>query len=367
MRQRTIYPTLQLTDACNKQCAPCLRSVNRKSFSLGYGHVETYLKDLDALSHDYKIGYQFITGGEPTIWQDGDKDIVDVLQSFDRETCVRGLVVPTNGRVFEKEETARSLLGRLAQAMTRGLILGVSIADYQENFDDQGCLALDNVLRVSRRLDMSLLTVIMVTLSVSDDTSVRLLRRYPSLVQRVSALAPLGRAAKMKGDCPSLSLRGKDKSSLGSFLPFFKSDVHAKLGISDSEFHERSNAEIMDRLSMFNNCGRSPFVDKRWHYCLPFIDDPDFDLCDIGELRRDTLNDFLARNSLVRSFKEKGILTTLHDHRGRLSKESAVKLEEMLSLDHSVSVAYRGCMICKELHDKGIAQELREKMSSISL
>ena len=151
MRQQRIFPALQLTDACNKQCAPCLRTANRKAFWLKYDQLRAYLKDIEVLSSKYTISYQFVTGGEPTIWRDGDRDIVDALQTLDQAPFVQSVVLPTNGKVMEDEEQARRLLSRLARVMTRSLVVGLSVAEYQENFDDRGCQALDNLLKIREK------------------------------------------------------------------------------------------------------------------------------------------------------------------------------------------------------------------------
>ena len=362
MKKQSIYPALQITDACNKQCAPCLRYANTKSYKLRYDQFLAYLGDLETLSQTYAIGYQFVTGGEPTIWRDDGKDIVDVVKAVDDLECVRAVVLPTNGKVFEDAERARELLSRLSGATLRKTIISISIADYQNNFDEHGCKAFDNFVSISKEVGLNAMPILLVTLSVKDDMGERVSAKYPKVGQRVSALAPLGGATSMKEKCPSLVLSGKDKSTLGSFLPYFKRDVVAKLGVSEKDFYTMPNAEVMDRLSLFNNCGRSPIIGERWHYCVPFIDNPHFDLCEIGEARKDTLANFLGQNPLVRSFREKGILTTVHQYRGRLSRESTERLDEMLNSPQGVSVAYRGCMICKELHDNGVAEELRESL-----
>ncbi|MBT3222425.1 MAG: hypothetical protein HN348_25410, partial [Proteobacteria bacterium] len=74
-----IFPALQLTDRCNKNCAACLRSPESTKHHLSYAEIEAYIEDLGRLSAAYRIAFQFTTGGEPTIWKDGDKTIVDVL------------------------------------------------------------------------------------------------------------------------------------------------------------------------------------------------------------------------------------------------------------------------------------------------
>jgi hypothetical protein len=53
-----------------------------------------------------------------------------------------------------------------------------------------------------------------------------------------------------------------------------------------------------------------------------------------------------------------GVITAAESYRHLLSRESREKLDFILGPDHQVSLAYRGCMICKEIADSGIWQEV---------
>lgn len=358
MNNEKINPAIQLTEACNKNCSACLRPPSAKAKKWSYQDFLAYLDDLQTITGTNEIAYQFVTGGEPTIWRDEGRDIVDVLAALSRVGIIKNLTMPTNGRVFENKEKGAKLLTKLSEETARMVIVGLSVAKFQTNLTEDGCVALSNLLELCEELSPKVFPVALVTLYVDDDASKRLSQKHQNLYQRVTALAPLGAAADQQDQCPSLSFVGNDKSPLGAFQPHLEADARKKLGLSGQQFVQTPNAELMDRLSHFNNCGRSPFVDEKWHYCLPLRDWRAFDLCRVGDMRPDTLNGFIDRTPLVQSFREDGLISTVNRLKGRLSQPARDQVEMMFGPDERVSVAYRGCMICKALHDRGVFEEL---------
>jgi hypothetical protein len=359
MRKRApLFPALQITSACNKRCKTCLRPSGEKPFCLSKPIFSQYLGDLRRLSNSYDIKYQFVTGGEPTLWRDGDQDIVDILIAC-RGLEFMGLVtMPTNGRRFEGRVFAREFVERLSARTASPSIVGISIASYQGNLTGAGCVALDNLLAASSQPGSQVIPIVLVTLSNKDDTFQTLDAIYPNVAKRVTALAPLGIARSAEADCPSLYLHHNDKSTLGSFLPHFQRDVMGKLRLSESDFFCIPNHELLDRLSLFNNCGCSPFIDQQWNYCLPFREDRRFQLGPIGAMTADALAQFFHRHPAIRAIRERGILSAVKSYKTRLSEASASKLDQLLSGAEPVSVAYRGCMLCKKLGDLGIIEEM---------
>ncbi len=363
MGVQSLYPALQITDACNKNCNACLRLPHSGTYNLRFDDVLAYQRDLRVLSSRYRIAYQFVTGGEPTIWRDRDKDVVDILGALDDLGFVGLLTMPTNGKALEDKGAAAALLRRISERTTTGVVVGISIAEYQNNLDENGSAALDNTLDLCKDPQIKIFPMALVTLSNDDSTSDRLRRLYPRLLQRVTALAPLGGGADHAQACPSLSLSGNDKSSLGSFLPHFQSDVMGKLRLTEDAFDEMPNAEVLDQLSLFCNCGRSPFITEKWHYCLPFKDDPEYDLCSLGQMREDTLGNFIQERPLLQDIRQYGVISTVRKYQDRLSSEMLEKLENEFGRHTQVSVAYRGCMICKRLKDLGVWGHIEKGIS----
>ncbi|MBT3218319.1 MAG: hypothetical protein HN348_04455, partial [Proteobacteria bacterium] len=309
--------------------------------------------DLGRLSAAYRIAFQFTTGGEPTIWRDGDQTIVDVLVALQRSGLITTLTMPTNGKVFEDIDFARNLVQSLSRRINGVVVFGVSIAKYQGNLTDEGCLALENLLTVCSEPEMRVVPIALVTLSRSDETSTELSKLHRRVFQRVTPLAPLGRASSMSEDCPQLSLAGNDKTGVGAYLPHFKKDVSGKLGLSDDDFEAIPNAELMNRLSFFNNCGRSFFVKKGWHYCLPFLENGRFEMGRIGGMTPETVAAFFEEAPMLREIREQGVIEAALHRRHELAGEGLERLDAVLNGETAVSVAYRGCMVCKQLAEAG--------------
>ncbi len=354
----SIYPALQLTDACNKRCRVCLRVPGEQMHHLDRDSFFHYLEDIDRVSNVYPIGFQFVTGGEPTIWKDNGMDVVDVLSALSKKEKIRSITVPTNGKILEKTDFAEAFLERISRSVNQTIIFGLSIAEYQENLIDGKCKALDHLLDQKDRPGNKIFPVTLVTLFKKDNTDKILKQNYPDVIQRVTPLAPLGAGENELAECPSLSLAGSDKTDLGAFFPYFMRDVTGRLNISENEFACMPNREIMNRLSLFAHCGRSPFIDKTWHYCLPFRENPAFDLAEVGKMKENTLDKFLAGKPFLQRIRKMGVLDAVETYRDRLSGSARKKLDHLFSPDHKVSVAYRGCMICKELATLGIWQEI---------
>ncbi len=355
----TLYPALQLTDACNKRCRGCLRVSGENSRSRDIKTILSYLKDIECLGGEYNIGFQFVTGGEPTIWKEGEKDVADILNLFSKKSVFKNITMPTNGKRFENSEVASDILGRISNSSQQPIIVGLSISNYQENFINSRSIALDNLLTESQTSGSKIVPVALVTLLKEDDMDQRLKQFYPEVIQRVTPLAPLGAGEAMMNLCPSLSLSGNDKKTLGDFLPYFRQDVMHKLKLNGTEFDSAPNAEIINQLSTFAHCGCSPFIDDKWHYCLPFREYPEYDLAPIGEMNHLTLKDYINRWPYLKYIRENGILATVEHFRSDLSSLTQAKLSNLYDPDIFLSVAYRGCMVCKALADIGVWEEVR--------
>ncbi len=360
-----LYPALQITNGCNKQCKGCLRSANSSAYHMSRTQFEKYLEDLRQLGESALLKYQFVTGGEPTIWNSGDMDIVDALISMFDLNLIETISMPSNGKVFEDINYTREFFKRLSSRISKKALVGISISEYQGNLSESGYIAMDNLLTVSREPGMQVTPIILVTMAVDDNVDKRLQKIYPGVPQRVVPLAPLGDAEGLEGLCRALSLTGNDKSTLGNYLPHYKKEVISKLGISESDFDIFPNSAIIDLFSLYIHGGDSPFVDDKWHYCLPYKDDPKFDLCNVGEMRSGTIPDFLEEIDILNCIRAEGILSAVDEHKDELSAETRDKLEYMLNTpDQKVSVAYRGCMVCKKMYDYGIIKELVDGNSS---
>lgn len=356
----SLFPALQVTGACNKDCTACLRPPELRRHRLSYEGFSAYLADLAVLARGRRLSYQFVTGGEPTIWRDGERDVTDLLAELTAIDAIGTIAMPTNGKLFEDRATARDFIARLARKLTRPIVVGVSVAGYQHNLDEGECAALENLLALREEAAGKVLPIALVTLAVEDETYELLCAAFPNLFKRVTALAPLGGAAEMREACPSLSLGSSDKSTLGAFWPHFRKDACAKLKLSEEELERMPNAEVINRLSSFCNCGRSPFVDDRWHFCLPFLHHEPFDLCDVGGMEAETIGRKIDAVPFVQAVRARGVVEAIRGALEHLEGEARERVEALFDPAITVSAAYRGCMVCRELHDRLAMEGPRE-------
>ena len=356
-----LFPALQLTDACNKNCRACLRIPGHQSHRLSFDDFQRYLRDITVLSQRYAIDFQFVTGGEPTIWKDGDKDVADILSELSQKTDIAHITMPTNGKRFETMNYVEDLLARISRNVTRPVIIGVSIAGYQDNFAKKRCVPLDHLLKAAAKTSGTVLPIALVTLSRNDPMHEDLKAAYPDVIQRITPLAPLGAGEDMMEDCPVIGLNGTKKTMLGDYLPHFTRDVIGKLAITPRQFEDMPNITLMNRLSRFAHCGQSPFIDDRWHYFLPFREDPSFDIAKLGEIRATAFSDFISTKPFLRDIRSMGVIQAALHHRNRLKPDTKEKLDRLLSPGNHVPVAYRGCMICKMLAEIGVWRDIQEQ------
>ena len=75
LRQKIPYLfILVITDTCNLDCFYC-ESKNSGKYHFPYASVQRALKSAYARGHRSLV----ITGGEPTLWQDSDRELADLI------------------------------------------------------------------------------------------------------------------------------------------------------------------------------------------------------------------------------------------------------------------------------------------------
>jgi MoaA/NifB/PqqE/SkfB family radical SAM enzyme len=74
--RRPLQTVLFVSDRCNLACRHC--TVYRTADT----HVKTYPQIKEELEYSYRLGSRFVDfeGGEPTLWQDGDKDLNSLIR-----------------------------------------------------------------------------------------------------------------------------------------------------------------------------------------------------------------------------------------------------------------------------------------------
>jgi hypothetical protein len=96
----------------------------------------------------------------------------------------------------------------------------------------------------------------------------------------------------------------------------------------------------------------------------PLKDDPRYDLCNVGEMLEGTILIFWMKRAIMKCIRTEGILSAVSEHKDELSPETRDKYEYLYAPESKISVAYRGCMVCKKMYDYGIIKELVDGDSS---
>ena len=78
----------------------------------------------------------------------------------------------------------------------------------------------------------------------------------------------------------------------------------------------------------------------------------------------DLIEIMINKNPFLQSIRENGVISTVINSKDLLSKKNQGIVDEYFSPDTIVPVAYRGCIICKELYDNGVLQEIDEILSA---
>lgn len=183
-------------------------------YRLAAAELEAALDDVLRLS---TVTWVHLTGGEPTLWREGDLDLVDLLRLI--SDAGRDPSFTTNGSAFLDPARCDDFLRRYFDRAVRRLILYFSIDIYHGNFDParERAPCLDHALAVRDGLpaERAALLELRVTSTMGrDPDSVlpeEMVRHYRDRGVRIG-FAPLrcaGRARALREECfapdPSVS------------------------------------------------------------------------------------------------------------------------------------------------------------------
>ncbi len=220
------YVMVFLLEECNFSCSHCVRDDEpmRPGYKLSFDQHKLFLADCARLE---SVRWVEHSGGETTLWQDGDHGLVDVLIAESRAGLEPGFT--SNGGLLADYAYCRDLLQRYFAAATMPLRVYLSIDVFHDNLDAETGRApsLDNVLRYRDSLPSAqreMLTITPLTAVSKDPASLppdEMLHHYESLGApfRILPLRAVGKARdKLAHLCPDL---GSDRpEDLGAYYPF---------------------------------------------------------------------------------------------------------------------------------------------------
>jgi MoaA/NifB/PqqE/SkfB family radical SAM enzyme len=202
------------------------------------------------------------SGGEPTLWRDGERGLADLLIDISRMGFEPGLT--TNGSSFIDYSQCSNFFKKYLDNAIKMLRLYVSIDTFHGNFDlEKGrAKSLDNVVRCKREMvpeKEDLLNVVVLATVSKDEKSLlpdEMIEHYESQGVEFN-FVPLG-------------LKGRAKS-MGHLCPDLESGSPEDLGAYQS-FHEKEKGHmaksnlvlIGNDYYIYDNDGGVEF-NKRWH------------------------------------------------------------------------------------------------------
>lgn len=219
-----------LLEECNFACPHCVRDDEpmARGYRLTLQQLRSCLADCRQLQ---AVRWVHFSGGEPTLWEEAGRDLVDLLLAISDAGFTPGFT--SNGSAFLDYDGCNRFFRRYFDASSTPLRLYLSIDTFHRNFDPETGRArcLDNVLRCRRRLpedkETQLETNVLVTVSkeIISLLPEAMVAHYESLGANFS-FVPLrfrGRAKALGDICPVLD--SDDPSDLGAYVRFHRSQV----------------------------------------------------------------------------------------------------------------------------------------------
>jgi pyruvate-formate lyase-activating enzyme len=216
-----------LLEECNFTCPHCVREDEPMDpgYKLSFRQLQLCLSDCRSLE---KVRWVQLSGGEPTLWTEAGRDLVDLLLEISKAGFAPGFI--TNGSSFVDYNGCHDFFGKYVDGSTTPLRAYLSIDTFHRNFDVEEARArsLDNVIMCKqelRRGTADLLDVRVVVVVSKDFKSLlpdEMIRYYESLGVTFGfvPLALEGRAKSLSHLCPDLE--SDNPGDLGAYQRFHR-------------------------------------------------------------------------------------------------------------------------------------------------
>lgn len=215
-RKPTHVMGVSLLHKCNFSCAHCgyiyvgdaEDHIIRPGYRLAWDQVMTAIRDCASLKDSYwNLNY---TGGEPTLWNEDDKDLVDILIA-----SANGGTLPTyntNGSYFDDYGKCLEFFRRYLDNADTPLKTFISMDKFHKNYDPATGRAksLDNIVRaigtfpVKKRSLLPVHVIIIVTKDPDSSLPEEMKRHYGSkgITFGDFPMMNIGKAKKLQDQLP---------------------------------------------------------------------------------------------------------------------------------------------------------------------
>ena len=248
-----------LLEECNLACAHCSREdwPMDPGYKLSFKQLELCLSDCHSLE---SIRWVHFSGGEPTMWAERNRNLVDLLLKIAKAGFTPGFT--TNGSFFVNYGKCRDFFEKYVDGSSMPLRVYLSIDTFHKNFNltKERAKSLDNIIECKQELPRAradLLEINVMTVISKDFNSLLpegMIRYYEShgVAFGFLPLLPGGRANSLIHLCPDLS--SDNPRDLGAYGQF-----HTK-----KSRKERGKTKNRHRADFINLIGNDYYFANPW-------------------------------------------------------------------------------------------------------
>lgn len=240
-----------LLEECDFSCNHCVRE--DEPMDLGYKlSVKQFKQCLSDCRNLRSLEWVHFSGGEPTLWTEGNLDLVDLLIEISKADFEPGFT--SNGNFFNDYNDCYHFLTKYFKGANKTLRLYLSIDTFHHNFDiEKGrAKSLDNIIKFKSNLPPEKSGLIDITLIVVISKNLKSL--LPD--EMIKHYETLG----VKFNFVPLQLKGKAKS-FSHLCPDLDSDKPEELG-AYYQFHQKK--ERHDSVSNIVLIGNDYYLPDDW-------------------------------------------------------------------------------------------------------
>lgn len=194
-------------------------------YKLSFEQLQLCLSDCRSLE---SVEWVHFSGGEPTLWTDGNRDLVDLLIEISKAGFTPGFT--TNGSGFADYDLCHNFFEKYIDGSETPLRLYISIDTFHGNFDaEKGrSQSLDNVIKCrtdvapGKRASLNVTVAVVVSKDSNSLLPDEMIRHYESLGVTFS-FVPLeckGKGKSLSHLCPDLS--SDNPEDLGAYYRLYQ-------------------------------------------------------------------------------------------------------------------------------------------------
>lgn len=200
-----------LLEECNFSCNHCVREDEPMApgYKLSFEQLKKCLSDCNKLE---SIEWVHFSGGEPTLWTDGNRNLTDLLIEISKADFEPGFT--TNGSFFINYKECNDFFQKYINNANKPMRLYLSIDTFHNNFDVEKGRAesLDNVIKCKNNMPTEkteLIKIVLIVVISKDSKSLlpnEMIDYYKSFGVEFNFI-PLGFKGKAKSNshlCPNL-------------------------------------------------------------------------------------------------------------------------------------------------------------------